>query len=632
MLYMASTGREKIIVGIAAFLFFSAFVAVLYMDRSHGTIGEGIAQEDFTALIERNQGHLSLPEFPDDLIILAASQDASLDLTVTNNDQDNDIDTVYITIPGSEIVNSTTEWYDPLFIHEWEHHSPSPGVARLSARDDLPGRNFGGSAMYDVAGNIDDALDHDSLLGISESVTITLDIRAPSTPGPKMGTEGIDLKVADEQTEDPDSTERYSVDPFPYPYLVIDRDYEFIFYRLSGENVDLDIDLGGLILFGGRTRGSDIRTSEYGFKYTTSDGSIVALIEVPEEDTIIDPLIIAKGDGGGQFTLDMIIFKTLEIDQDQPSSSWVEEVISQMGYTDDVPASADEILELDIDGDGVFTNNDDDIDGDGILNEQDSSPLDGTIANHHPVIHEITASSSKVPKNRDLTLVADADDADQNSLSFRWSVEPDPGWLGVGSSVDVDMEDFESGQYTFTVEVTDGKGGRDQDSIMVEITEEESSPWTTVLLIFIVAVILVVIILVILLLVRSRRHDDLQDQEEEPPEDPEVQLQYPDEETVKPPEIITDEETPEPSEDVSEWEVDEIQDIYDLMDDVNSPEGDLTPDTCPECGGELGEMDTRCSNCGAEFTLKFECPFCGEEVEDGSESCPHCGREFDTTG
>ncbi|MBN1539095.1 MAG: hypothetical protein JW939_03040, partial [Candidatus Thermoplasmatota archaeon] len=160
---MEGRTREKLIVGIAALLFFAAFGAVAYFDRPHGTVGDDFGQDDFTAVIARNEGHLSLPEFPPDLLIFGAGNEASLDFSVTNQDQDNDIDTVYITIPDGEVLNSTTKWFDPLFPHEWDFSKEAVDVAKIYARDDLPGRVFGGSAQYDVAGNIDDALDHNTL-------------------------------------------------------------------------------------------------------------------------------------------------------------------------------------------------------------------------------------------------------------------------------------------------------------------------------------------------------------------------------------------------------------------------------------------------------------------------------------
>ncbi|MBN1390616.1 MAG: hypothetical protein JXA22_08245, partial [Candidatus Thermoplasmatota archaeon] len=125
--------REKLIVGIAAILFFAAFGAVAYFDRPHGAAGDDFGQDDFNVVMEKNEGHLSIAEFPPDLYIFGAGNKASLDFTVTNNDEDNDIDTVYITVPDGEVLNATTEWYDSLFTHDWDFSKAGDDVAKLSA-------------------------------------------------------------------------------------------------------------------------------------------------------------------------------------------------------------------------------------------------------------------------------------------------------------------------------------------------------------------------------------------------------------------------------------------------------------------------------------------------------------------
>jgi hypothetical protein len=297
---MGISVRERIAVGVAALMLFTAFGAIALLDRPHGAQGNDFGQDDFTVVMERNQGHLSIPDIPSDVLIYGPGQEAVLDFTVTNNDEDNDIDTIYITIPGASMNDAASEWYDPIFVHEWEFISPSSGVAKLTAKDDLPGRVFGGSAQYDVAGNIDDALDHNSTMGISEGITITLDFTTPSIHGLKVGNDAIQLEVADESTENEGSTERYSVEPFPYPYLVIAQGFEFIIYEVSG--ADLDIEMGGQMIFGSDSRASDITTSPFGYKYVSDEGNTVVVLDAPMEGTVVNPVIIAQNDLGGQFT------------------------------------------------------------------------------------------------------------------------------------------------------------------------------------------------------------------------------------------------------------------------------------------------------------------------------------------
>ncbi|MGA1819410.1 MAG: PKD domain-containing protein [Thermoplasmatota archaeon] len=645
--------REKLIVGIAAVLFFAAFGAVAYLDRPHGTVGHDFGQDDFTVVMERNQGHLALPEFPSDLLIFGAGQEASLDFTVTNNDQDNDIDTVYITIPGGEVLNATTEWFDPLFTHEWDFSKTSEDVAKVYARDDLPGRVFGGSAQYDVAGNIDDALDHNENLGISEGITITLDFNAPTTPGVKMDEEAINLEVTDEQNETVGPAQKYSVLPFPYPYLVIDADFEFYLFELTGANAELDIEYGGSMLFGSGTRASNFKTSDHGFRYLSSGGSTVAVIEAPDNTTIVNPVIKAKTDGGGQYTIDMIRYVTSTIDPGQPSNSWVTTRSSQIGYSGQLPPTAGDIVDLDIDGDGLFTDNDGDIDGDGIPNDQDTDPYDSGVTNHHPVIHDISPSATRIPKNKDLELTVTASDADSDTLAYSWSVTPNTGWTGSTPSVIVDLSDFEPGTYVFTVVVTDGEGGTDQSQITIEVTESEGVDGPPVwMIILIIVVILAIVGAVVFYVMRGGEGEEEIPEElaPQPPEEfvegpveapmmleeaPSIAEEYEEDLEDEFDEDLMDELEEGPVTAVSrdalglpdESEMQEVQDLELLIDEMERTEEEIG-DVCPECSAPLGPYDSRCGNCGAEFELALECPNCGAVIEEDAASCPSCNVSF----
>ena len=104
---MGITNRERIVVGLAAVIFFAAFGTVALLDRPHGSQGEDFGQDDFTATLERDQGHIVIPDIPSDLLMFGADQEVSLDFNVINNDEDNDIDTIFITIPGAEMINAT---------------------------------------------------------------------------------------------------------------------------------------------------------------------------------------------------------------------------------------------------------------------------------------------------------------------------------------------------------------------------------------------------------------------------------------------------------------------------------------------------------------------------------------------
>ncbi len=666
MLEMNSRMRERLIVITAAILFFAAFGAVAYFDRPHGTVGTEFGEGDFTADVEKNQGHMSIPELPSDLMVLGAGQDTSLDFTVQNQDEDNDIDTVYINIPGSTILDGSTEWYIPTEEHEWNLTTPSDDVAKFTAVDDLPGRVFGGSSQYDVAGNIDDALDHSKDEGISEAITITLDFTAPATAGARTGNSAIDLQVADEQTEPEDGTtpQRFSQEPFPYPYLVLDTDHEFYLFSFESQNADLAIDYGNERLFSTGTRASDFLSSEYGFKYTATDGSTKILLDAPDDDVSVTPVITAESDGGGTYTIDMVHYRTVSI---VPTAE-LEVINDQVDYTGDLPETAGELdPPLDGDGDGLFLDNDDDWDNDGVPNDEDTSPFDNTIANHRPVFEEIQKSATEIPANKELTLTAVASDVetDPADLVYTWSVDEDPSWSDSGRVITV--TDFEPGTYTFHVTISDGSDETVEGQTTVVIAEAEEEPSFPIIWIIIIVVLAIIIIAVLLYFVTRGREEEEEEPEELPPDveagmpqpgaesmdyeigavppPSEVEPVMPQPEAVGVMEQETYEEPLQEEEVVEETvppgppaaeeesvmdedsELEEVQDLESLMQDMERTEEEMG-DVCPECGSPLGPYDTQCGSCGAQFEIALECPNCGAVIEEKVDTCPNCGVQF----
>ena len=179
---------ERYVVIIATVLFFSIFGALTLLDRSHGDIGEALDRQLVKTNVIMYQGMIEDPSVPEGLLILGAGQTASLKFEVENNDPDNDIDTIEITIPGSEIVNGSYEWYTTTE-HDWTFAITDDSI-KFEAVDDFTGQVSGESSQYDVAGNIDDALDH--VDGTSESITLTVDLNVTDEVGMKMGDGSID--------------------------------------------------------------------------------------------------------------------------------------------------------------------------------------------------------------------------------------------------------------------------------------------------------------------------------------------------------------------------------------------------------------------------------------------------------
>ncbi|MCU0799995.1 MAG: hypothetical protein MUC62_10050, partial [Candidatus Thermoplasmatota archaeon] len=423
---MEFKNKERLIALVAVVVVVAAFAALIRADRSHGGFGSSIDAGEVATSVIKNTGHVTVPTLPQDLLIYGADQQVKLDLTVENMDTDNDIDTVFVTVPDGSIDNGSVSWKVPSLIHEWTYTSISGPEARFQAQDDLPGRIFGNSSQYDVSGNIDDALDHSLEPLVSEGITITLDITTPSIQGVKSGVKGISLEVADMLTEEPGSP-RTLVDPFPYPFVVLDEDFEFVVMELTSDSASLEVLYGSSMLFNS-TRASDFQTSMYGFKYETG-GKEVAVLDMPAEGTVVKPLIRATASNASEmFTINMWRYNTITIDESVPKAEWLELVTSELSYTDQVPSSIGTPLDIDLDGDMIFNRNDNDRDGDGIPNSEDTAPDDPDIANRNPTVTRTYADLTPIIEGDPLVLHVDAVDPDEDVLTFTWSLDSDASW------------------------------------------------------------------------------------------------------------------------------------------------------------------------------------------------------------
>lgn len=346
---------EAVIVISLAMIFFAAFGAVTYFDQSHGDIGTSYGEDQVDVDVVRDGGYLSVPEMPEDLLVFGVGEDASLKFNVVNNDPDNDIDTVYITIPDSTITAGSYEWYDTQE-HQWNISMTRDDIVKLEAVDDIEGHEFGTSDQYDVAGNIDDALDSNGD-DINEGIDITVNFQAPSTGGIKMGSKAINLEVADEKTENVNAKESFA--PFPYPFIVVADNEEFILMKLKNSpGISLEVVYDGVTLFG-NSRGSNFQEAPpYGFKYLSSDDDQVILLNHPGPGKIVKPIIRALEPGlPGTFSLTVFNFTGSDV-----GSGEVETTPVVTDYEEDIPQDIAVPLDLDMDGDGIFNNFDPDID------------------------------------------------------------------------------------------------------------------------------------------------------------------------------------------------------------------------------------------------------------------------------
>ncbi len=633
--------NEKMIVAVAAVVFFAAFAAIIYFDQPHGEVGAGYGSNEVVFDIEKGTGHISSVDIPDDLLILGMGQEASLSFPVMNTDSDNDVDTVVITIPGATVISSEYQWFEA-GEHIWNlDNTTADDVVKYSAELDYAGSAYGGSEYYDVAD--DDALDaFDNTTG--ESIAFTVDFTAPTTSGFMTGTSAIQVEASDmieEATGDKATVE--------YPYLIAEDNDVFIIFILQPSGFDLTILYGDQTLFGG-SRAGDYETSPYGMKYPSGDQQ-VAIVDKPDEGTVVLPIVTPQTGVFGEFHLKWFEFTVTDV-----TSSAIDTNVIEEDYTDIIPEGWTGPLNTDLDNDGILNANDDDIDGDGYLNNVDPDPYNSNVGNSPPTGLTATVDLATIKEGETITLSASASDV-EDDLIYTWTNDINAlTYTGDNWTV----SDLEPGTYIFTVSVTDGVN----DPVTYEVTvvvekKAEDDGISPIVIILIVIVVLAIIGAVVFFVMKGKDEDEEEAPTEIAPEGEgtyvEEQYEEPDmfgeappmegpptidepvpsyEETALEPEeaaaelppaapIYEEQAAPEA---VMDEESQEVQDLEALIDDLESEEDD--EDVCPECGTLLEPTDTECPGCGAQFEVALECPNCGGAVAETDEACPSCSVSF----
>lgn len=460
---------EKVVVFVSLILFFSAFTVLLIFSDSHGSPGNYLSPEDIQSKIIPVQGHISDQGLPEDLLILGAGQTTVLEFEVFNKDPDNDIDTIQIKIPGSEITGWDDDWYKPLFDHEWNHTLISSDTIESQAKDDILGSAGGEYPLYDTGSSIDDALDFiedfddmdNPIYDLSEGITLSLTFTAPTTPGIKMGEDAIDLKVGDLKTESPGAP-LTSLSPYPFPYVVADNEEKYQIIVLKSPMCDLEVKYGEDSLFQ-QTRSSDHMISEYGYKYKTDDDQTVAILEYSDEKTITPMIRANEDDLSGNFSIDIFNIEILSI-----SSGTIRKTSIASNYQEPVPSEIDELVNIDQDGDGKLNNLDLDRDGDGILNAEDKFP---DIYNLAPVIISLTDDLT-IKEHDPFTLEVQATEPEMEGMTYLWTNDKDPDWKAEGRTVDI--EELLPDTYIFTVRITDTLGNEKYEVVNVTVLTNQA--------------------------------------------------------------------------------------------------------------------------------------------------------------
>lgn len=452
--------REKVIVGIATLIFFGAFGAVYLLDEPHGDVIGNIDQSNVKSKLILNQGHITDPGIPEGLIIFGAGKEASLKFEVFNEDTEGDVDTILISIPGSEVTNGSYEWYESGVEHQWNITNPDTDSMMFQAQDDFMGSVSGGSSHYDVAGNIDDALD--SVDGTNEGITLTIEFEVPDDPGLKMGSDSIDLLAGNLKTEDPGS-DLASIEPYPFPYIISQNGDSYRVLVLKTGSCDLDVIWGSEQLFSSVSRAGEFQISDHGYKYRTEDDHTVVVLDDPG-DIPVKPIVSARESGlTGFFNLDIFSLEIIDIDSgDLTQNTYISD------YQGEIPSDTTIPIDTDIDGDGLLNGIDDDIDGDGIKNIDDQFPY---TYNRAPVV--ITSPQDIIVREGEVfTLVVEAEDPEDETLTYIWKHDNDDTWVSSGNSVTI--SDLEPGTYNFSIEISDELGNVETRYAIVTVQPNES--------------------------------------------------------------------------------------------------------------------------------------------------------------
>ncbi len=631
--------NEKMIVAVAAVVFFAAFAAIIYFDQPHGEVGAGYGSNEVVFDIEKGTGHLSSTDMPEDLLVLGRGQEASLSFPVMNTDSDNDVDTVEITIPGATVSSSDYQWFEA-GEHTWNlDNSTADDVVKYSAELDYAGSAYGGSEYYDVVD--DDALDaYDNTTG--ESITFSVDFTVPDVSGFRTGTNAIMVEASDMMEEATGDTATVE-----YPYLIAEDNDEFLIFILQTAGFDLTIRYGDQTLFGG-SRAGDYETSPYGMKYPSGDTQ-VAVLDKPAEGTVVMPIITPQAGVSGEFNIKWFDFTVTDI-----TTSAVETTTIEDDYIETYPDAWGWTgpLDLDLDDDGILNAVDPDIDGDGYANDVDPGPYNPNEGNSPPTGLAAFADVTQIMEGDPVTLSALAADV-EDELTYTWSNNVDDQ---TSTGENWTLTDLKEGTYIFTVSVTDGVNAPVTYDVTVVVEKEEEPDGPNVIVIILIVIVVLAIIGAVVFFVMKGKGEDEDAPTEIAPEGEgtyvEEQYEEPDMFGEAPPmegpptidePVPSHEESYEPEEEVAELppmayekqvapeavmdeESQEVQDLEALIDDLEAEEGE--EDVCPECGTPLEPKDSECPGCGAQFEVALECPNCGGAVAETDEACSSCGVAF----
>jgi PKD repeat protein len=104
------------------------------------------------------------------------------------------------------------------------------------------------------------------------------------------------------------------------------------------------------------------------------------------------------------------------------------------------------------------------------IKSSDMLTVEVTRENHPPVISSLYAEEEQTLPETSVTIKSTVSDADGDTITYRWSAN-DGSFTGTGSTVSWSAPD-KQGIYSITLEVDDGHGGVQRESITIRVTTE----------------------------------------------------------------------------------------------------------------------------------------------------------------
>ncbi len=328
-------------VSVAAVLgLLAVFAYIALEDPAHGEMWGGSYGENEVSITTTTSATLNgNPMTEDTGFVMARGSSYTFQVEVSNNDMNDDIDTVVATLPSAFSINGGTPDVETESGENTDWNAEIVGsMIRFVAVSDFPGVNqTGGGFYYDISSKYDDALDY------TQSAQFAITVTAPETS--TIG--AMTVKVSDSKTEKGGAEYTES-----YPVLSIGVGDVFQYITVKGADVSVSFREYTPIGGGGTRAPGDAFLSYVLLKETAEERTYVVLGE--------DVEIVVESLGGVDTVYDLTIVKHSVLSASAEAITTEVDTNRFTGlHTEEVPT----VRDTDMDGKYDFEDSDDDNDG-----------------------------------------------------------------------------------------------------------------------------------------------------------------------------------------------------------------------------------------------------------------------------